>query len=46
MMETLANAHTEHKMKALVVFRNVMGHMKKEAASSAALQLAKKLWQL
>ncbi|KFV41411.1 Maestro heat-like repeat-containing protein family member 7, partial [Gavia stellata] len=45
-METQQNANTDNKMKALLVFRNVMGHMKKEEASATALQLVEKLLPL
>ena len=45
-METQQNANTENKMKALRVFRNVMGHMKREEASPITLQLAEKLLPL
>lgn len=45
-METQQNANTENKMKALRVFRNVMGHMKREEASPIALQLVEKLLPL
>ncbi|KAM6048645.1 uncharacterized protein LJ206_017664 isoform 2-T2 [Theristicus caerulescens] len=45
-METQQNANTDNKMKALLVFRNVMGHMMREEASLTALQLAEKLLPL
>ncbi|KAM6225537.1 maestro heat-like repeat-containing protein family member 7 [Spheniscus humboldti] len=45
-METLQDANTDVKMKALVLLRNMMGHMKREEASVIALQLAEKLLPL
>ncbi|XP_069644235.1 maestro heat-like repeat-containing protein family member 7 [Haliaeetus albicilla] len=42
-METQQNASSDNKMKALLVFRNVMGHMKRKEASPTALQLVDKL---
>ncbi|KAF1457741.1 hypothetical protein FQV08_0013810, partial [Pygoscelis antarcticus] len=45
-METQQNANTDNKMKALLVFRNVMGHMKRKEASPTALQLVEKLLPL
>ncbi|XP_076219973.1 maestro heat-like repeat-containing protein family member 7 [Aptenodytes patagonicus] len=45
-METLQDANADVKMKALVLLRNMMGHMKREEASVIALQLAEKLLPL
>ncbi|KAF1604538.1 hypothetical protein FQV09_0012614, partial [Eudyptes chrysolophus] len=45
-METQQDASTDNKMKALLVFRNVMGHMKRKEASPTALQLVEKLLPL
>lgn len=45
-METQQNANTDNKIKALLVFRNVLGHMKRKEASPTALQLAEKLLPL
>ncbi|KAK4805353.1 hypothetical protein QYF61_003438 [Mycteria americana] len=45
-METLQDANTDVKMKALVFLRNMMAHMKREEASLIALQLAEKLLPL
>ena len=45
-METLQDANSDVKMKALVFLRNMMGHMKREEASLIALQLAEKLLPL
>ncbi|XP_061321649.1 uncharacterized protein LOC133275661 [Pezoporus flaviventris] len=45
LMEALQSAHSDNKMKALLTFRNVIGHLKKKA-SSIALELAEKLLQL
>ncbi|XP_029876474.1 uncharacterized protein LOC115343976 [Aquila chrysaetos chrysaetos] len=42
-METQQNANSGNKMKALLVFRNVIGHMKRKEASPTALQLVDKL---
>ncbi|XP_069646645.1 uncharacterized protein [Haliaeetus albicilla] len=42
-METQQNASSDNKMKALLVFRNVMGHMKRKEASPTALQLVDNL---
>ncbi|KAK4809437.1 hypothetical protein QYF61_009692 [Mycteria americana] len=42
-METLQNANTDNKTKALLLFRNVMGPMKRKKASPTALQLVEKL---
>ncbi|CAM9459811.1 unnamed protein product [Bubo scandiacus] len=45
-METLRHANTDVKMKSLVFFRNMMGHVKRKEASLIALQLAEKLLPL
>ena len=45
-METLQNANTDNKTKALLLFRNVMGPMKRKEASPTALQLVEKLLPL
>ncbi|KAK4805601.1 hypothetical protein QYF61_016451 [Mycteria americana] len=45
-METLQDANTDVKMKALVFLGNMMAHMKREEASLIALQLAEKLLPL
>ncbi|XP_030328771.1 maestro heat-like repeat family member 5 [Strigops habroptila] len=45
LMDNLHRGHNENNMKILLVFRNVMGHLKKKA-SSTALQLAEKLLKL
>ena len=45
-METLQDANSDVKMKALVFLRNMMGHTKREEASLIALQLAEKLLPL
>lgn len=45
-MEAQQNANTGNKIKALLVFRNVLGHMKRKEASPTALQLAEKLLPL
>ncbi|XP_062493269.1 maestro heat-like repeat family member 5 [Pezoporus occidentalis] len=45
LMKTLQSAHSDNKMKALLTFRNIIGHLKKKA-SSIALELAEKLLQL
>lgn len=44
MKEALQSANADTRMAALLVFRNVMGHRKKKA-SSTALELAKELMQ-
>ncbi|XP_061319983.1 uncharacterized protein LOC133274583 [Pezoporus flaviventris] len=44
LMKTLQSTHSD-KMRALLIFRNVMGHLKKKV-SSIALELAEKLLQL
>ncbi|KAF1456247.1 hypothetical protein FQV08_0003107, partial [Pygoscelis antarcticus] len=44
--ETLQDANKDIRMKALLVFRNVVGHMKRKAASCIALQLSEKLLPL
>ncbi|KFP63113.1 Maestro heat-like repeat-containing protein family member 7, partial [Cariama cristata] len=46
MMEILQDSNEDTKMKALVVFRNVMGHLKKKEASPIAVQLVDKLLPL
>ena len=45
-VETLQDANSDVKMKALVFLRNMMGHTKREEASLIALQLAEKLLPL
>ncbi|KAF1658882.1 hypothetical protein FQA23_0007297, partial [Aptenodytes patagonicus] len=45
-METQQNANTDNKMKALLVFQNVMGRTKRKEASPTALQLVDKLLPL
>ncbi|XP_026722916.1 uncharacterized protein LOC113490593 [Athene cunicularia] len=45
-LETLTDANADVKTKALVVFINVMGHMKREEASLISLKLAEKLLPL
>ena len=45
-METLQDANTDVKMKALLFLGNMMAHMKREEASLIALQLAEKLLPL
>ncbi|KAM6032624.1 uncharacterized protein LJ206_002249 isoform 3-T3 [Theristicus caerulescens] len=45
-MASQENANTDNKMKALLVFRNVLGHMSREEASLTALQLVEKLLPL
>lgn len=45
-METLQDANSDVKMKALVLLRNMMGHTKREEASLIALQLVEKLLPL
>ncbi|KAF1660425.1 hypothetical protein FQA23_0002001, partial [Aptenodytes patagonicus] len=44
--EVLHDGNREIKMKALVVFRNVMGHLKRKEASPIAVQLAEELLPL
>ncbi|XP_074994748.1 uncharacterized protein LOC142076326 [Calonectris borealis] len=44
--EALQDANADVKMKALVLFRNTMGHMKGEEAGLLALQLAEELLPL
>ncbi|KAM6044715.1 maestro heat-like repeat-containing protein family member 7 [Theristicus caerulescens] len=45
-MASQENGNTDNKMKALFVFRNVLGHMSREKASLTALQLVEKLLPL
>ncbi|KAM6042948.1 maestro heat-like repeat-containing protein family member 7 [Theristicus caerulescens] len=45
-MASQENANADNKMKALLVFRNVLGHMSREEASLTALQLVEKLLPL
>ncbi|KAF1471933.1 hypothetical protein FQV18_0016860, partial [Eudyptula minor novaehollandiae] len=45
-VETLQDANKDIRMKALLVFRNVVGHMKRKKASCIALQLSEKLLPL
>ncbi|XP_074930908.1 uncharacterized protein LOC142048165 [Phalacrocorax aristotelis] len=45
-METLQDANTHVRVKALVFVRNMMGHMKREEASLMAPQLVEKLQPL
>lgn len=45
LMKTLHTALSDNKMRVLLIFRNVMGHLKKKA-SSTALEMADKLLQL
>lgn len=45
LMKTLQSAPTDKKINVLLILRNVMGHLKKKA-SSTALELAGKLLQL
>ncbi|KAM9027209.1 uncharacterized protein PRD47_006354 isoform 1-T2 [Ara ararauna] len=44
-MKTLHTALSDKKMRVLLIFRNLMGHLKKKA-SSTALEMADKLLQL
>ncbi|XP_074876964.1 maestro heat-like repeat-containing protein family member 7 [Buteo buteo] len=44
--EVFRNGNTDIKMKVLMVFRNVMGHLKRTEASAMALQLAEELLPL
>ena len=46
MMEVLQDGNQDLKMKALVVFRNVMAHLKRKEASPIAVQLVEKLLPL
>ena len=43
LMKMLSDGNTEIKMKALLVFRNMMPHLKRRQASTFALELAEKL---
>lgn len=45
-MEVFQEGDTDIKMKALLVFRNMMGHLKRKEASPIAVQLAEKLLRL
>ncbi|KAK4806336.1 hypothetical protein QYF61_017205 [Mycteria americana] len=45
-MEVLQDGDTDIKTKALVVFRNVMGHLKRKEASPFAVQLVEELLPL
>lgn len=45
LIDRLQRAHSKNRMKILLIFRNVRGHLKKKA-SSTALQMAEKLLQL
>ncbi|KAM6032501.1 maestro heat-like repeat family member 5, partial [Theristicus caerulescens] len=45
-MEALQDAHKYIRMKALLVFQNVMSHMERKKASRTALQLSEKLLPL
>ncbi|KAK4806335.1 hypothetical protein QYF61_017204, partial [Mycteria americana] len=45
-MEVLQDGDTDIKTKALVVFRNVMGHLKRQEASPFAVQLVEELLPL
>ena len=45
-LESLTDANTYVKTKALVVFINVMGHMKREEANLISLRLVEKLLPL
>ena len=42
-MEVLQDDSTDLKMKALVVLRNMMGHLQRKEASPIAMQLAESL---
>ncbi|XP_042650022.1 uncharacterized protein LOC122153620 [Tyto alba] len=46
LVETLQDASADVQTKALLFFRNVLGHLKQEEASLIALQLAEKLLPL
>ncbi|KAM6184402.1 uncharacterized protein WM294_017120 [Sarcoramphus papa] len=45
-VETLESGNEDIQMKALLVFRNMLGHMRRQEASPIALQLAEKLLPL
>ncbi|KAK2532144.1 hypothetical protein Q9966_008408 [Columba livia] len=45
-METMQDTNSDVKRKALLLFRNTMGHLDREEASPIALQLAEKLLPL
>ena len=45
-LETLTDANADVKTKALVLFINVMGHMKREEANLFSLRLAEKILPL
>ncbi|NXF41877.1 MROH1 protein, partial [Nyctibius bracteatus] len=46
MMEVLHSGDTDIKMKALVVFRNIMGHLERKEASAIAVQLVEEFLPL
>ena len=45
-VETLESGNEDIQMKALLVFRNMLGHMRRQEASPITLQLAEKLLPL